>query len=110
MRHDWCNGTCETCPEDPAALKDQPIGMYHCPGCDMMLLAGSSSHGTCAGYDCSLAAAADAEREASLREREARVEAHELRCVTSHCFAWAIGFMSAVLAYVLLSDPRHWLR
>lgn len=28
------------CPEDPVALRGQPIGMYHCPGCLMMVLAG----------------------------------------------------------------------
>ena len=28
------------CPEDPRALLGQPIGMYHCPVCGMMQLAG----------------------------------------------------------------------
>lgn len=28
------------CPEDPLALLGQPIGMYHCPYCGMMVLAG----------------------------------------------------------------------
>lgn len=27
------------CPEDPVALAGQPIGMYHCPYCGMMVLA-----------------------------------------------------------------------
>jgi hypothetical protein len=30
------------CPEDPMLLAGQPIGMYHCPGCDMMVVAGMS--------------------------------------------------------------------
>ncbi len=28
------------CPEDPKALVGQPIGMYHCPWCGCMQLAG----------------------------------------------------------------------
>lgn len=28
------------CPEDPELLRGQPIGMYHCPDCGMMVLAG----------------------------------------------------------------------
>jgi hypothetical protein len=50
-RHDWCNGTCETCSENPADLAGAPIGMYHCSGCGMMLLAGSSKHPTCKEMD-----------------------------------------------------------
>lgn len=30
----------KACPEDPVALKGLPIGMYHCPACGMMVLAG----------------------------------------------------------------------
>jgi hypothetical protein len=28
------------CPEDPVKLKGAPIGMYHCPWCGCMQLAG----------------------------------------------------------------------
>lgn len=28
------------CPEDPRRLTGEPIGMYHCPWCGMMVLAG----------------------------------------------------------------------
>ena len=28
------------CKEDPTKLKGQPIGMYHCPECGEMLIAG----------------------------------------------------------------------
>lgn len=28
------------CPEDPVALLGQPIGMYHCPYCGCMQVAG----------------------------------------------------------------------
>lgn len=28
------------CPEDPLLLKGMPIGMYHCPGCHEMQVAG----------------------------------------------------------------------
>ena len=30
------------CPEDPVLLTGQPIGMYHCPYCGEMQLAGVS--------------------------------------------------------------------
>lgn len=29
------------CPHDPMELAGQPIGMYHCPECGEMVLAGS---------------------------------------------------------------------
>lgn len=28
------------CPEDPVKLLGQPIGMYHCPHCGIMVIAG----------------------------------------------------------------------
>ena len=28
------------CPEDPMTLRGQPIGMYHCPYCGVMCVAG----------------------------------------------------------------------
>ena len=28
------------CPEDPIALAGQPLGMYHCPACGCMQIAG----------------------------------------------------------------------
>lgn len=52
--HNWCyNGTCETCPEKPELLKNQPIGMYHCPYCAMLLVAGIR-HLTCAESDAAM--------------------------------------------------------
>lgn len=33
------------CPEDPRKFKGQPLGMYHCPDCGMMVIAGMK-HGT----------------------------------------------------------------
>lgn len=30
------------CPEDPVALKGAPLGMYHCPVCGCMQVAGLS--------------------------------------------------------------------
>jgi len=30
----------ENCPHDPRELLGQPIGMYHCPLCGMMVIAG----------------------------------------------------------------------
>lgn len=29
-----------SCPHRPEELKCQPIGMYHCPACGMMVVAG----------------------------------------------------------------------
>lgn len=58
MNHDWCNGRCEDCPEDPRLMVGEAIGMYHCPYCAMMLLAGSA-HATCAELDTALDNAAD---------------------------------------------------
>lgn len=52
-KHDWCDGTCESCPEKPELLKGAPIGMYHCPICSMMLLAGGR-HPTCAENDAAM--------------------------------------------------------
>lgn len=38
------------CDEKPELLKGKPIGMYHCPDCGAMLLAGSPHPKVC--YDC----------------------------------------------------------
>jgi hypothetical protein len=32
------------CPHNPEELKGQPIGMYHCPICGDMVLAGVKHH------------------------------------------------------------------
>lgn len=32
------------CPEDPARLRGMPIGMYHCPQCGCMVIAGLDGH------------------------------------------------------------------
>lgn len=34
------DGVIWECPEDPEKLVDQPIGMYHCPWCGCMQVAG----------------------------------------------------------------------
>lgn len=31
---------CQPCPHDPRTMLGQPIGMYHCPACGEMVLAG----------------------------------------------------------------------
>jgi hypothetical protein len=61
--HDWCNGGCEGCPEDPKALTGAPIGMYHCPYCSMMLMAGQDKHMTCQEMDNELARIPDNEED-----------------------------------------------
>jgi hypothetical protein len=33
-----------TCPEDPARLRGLPLGMYHCPHCGCMVIAGMEGH------------------------------------------------------------------
>lgn len=40
------------CPEDPIALMGKPIGMYHCPYCGCMQIAGLSH--ICDSDDCLL--------------------------------------------------------
>ena len=40
------------CPEDPLKLLGQPIGMYHCPYCGCMQIAGLSH--MCDSNDCLL--------------------------------------------------------
>lgn len=32
------------CPENPARLRGLPIGMYHCPFCGCMTIAGIDAH------------------------------------------------------------------
>lgn len=33
-----------TCPENPKRLLGMPIGMYHCPSCGCMAIAGIDGH------------------------------------------------------------------
>ena len=54
--HTWCFGGCETCQEDPEILLCSGLGMYHCPGCGMMVVAGMK-HPTCSQLDTQLAEA-----------------------------------------------------
>ena len=39
------DGVIFECPEDPEALVGQPIGMYHCPDCGEMVVAGCKHPG-----------------------------------------------------------------
>lgn len=54
--HSWCFGTCEICPEVPEAFLNSGLGMYHCPYCGMMVIAGMK-HPTCIQLDTDLAEA-----------------------------------------------------
>lgn len=38
------------CPHDPRPLLDQPIGMYHCPECGEMVVAGMEHPDYCPCY------------------------------------------------------------
>jgi len=40
------------CPEDPKLFLGQPIGMYHCPDCGCMQVAGFAH--LCDAYECLL--------------------------------------------------------
>ncbi len=40
----------KACPHDPMTMMGQPIGMYHCPGCGDMQVAGFPHTKTC--IDC----------------------------------------------------------
>lgn len=40
------------CPEDPVALLGLPLGMYHCPECGCMQVAGTEH--VCDAQDCLL--------------------------------------------------------